>query len=349
MEQNQREKRQGIRREKVRRRAFIFLWVLVVLGLCLLLEYRFHFLRRIGKEKDYLIGPGESRFSFDGQETLLVSGELLYYSDLNRAEALCSYNLKTKEVQVLEQTKGVLKKTGTGMYYVTEAVVYRLEGETLSVLSPVPEGGSEFVDFYEGRLYCLTAGEKPEKAGEGELRDRRSIYIQEPVSLNGLQLLYQTDNAVTIRDAVLVHQRLYVMADDGIYAIEPLSGETIKLSGLCSFHCVSDGVHIVFEGTDEGKKELHYYEIVPDGQIVKRTDDAGVGAVYQGKLYYNSSGLRVCDLTVADGESSLLGEVPLMCFMTVSAQGVFLRDCLQNSIWFYDLDSGEKECIIPQK
>lgn len=98
---------------------------------------------------------------------------------------------------------------------------------------------------------------------------------------------------------------------------------------------------------------MHYYEIMPDGQIVKRTNDAGVGAIYQGKLYYNSSGnssgLRVCDLTVTDGESRLLGEAPFMCFMTVSAQGVFSRDCPQKSIWFYHLDSGEMECIISQK
>ncbi len=291
------EKRQELKQEKARRRAFVFLWVLVALGLCLLLEYRFHFLRRIGEEKDSIIGPGESRFSFDRQETLLVSGELLYYSDLTRAEALCSYNLETKEIRVLEQTRGVLKGTGTGMYYVTEAVVYRFEGETLSVLSPVPEGKPEFVDFYEGRLYWLAAGEngeKAEKKEEREQQDRRSIYIQEAGDSNNLRLFYQAEDAVTIRDVVLVHQKLYVMADDGIYAIEPLSGEAIKLSGLYGFRCVSDGVHIVFEGTDEGKKELRYYEIMPDGQIVKRTDDAGVGAVYQGKLYYNSSGLRVC-------------------------------------------------------
>lgn len=348
MEQNQMEKSQELKQGKARRRAFVFLWVLVALGLCLLLEYRFHFFRR----KDYFIGPGESGFSFEDQETLLVSGELLYYSDLNRAEALCSYNLKTKEIRVLEQTRGVLKGTGTGMYYVTEAVVYRLEGETLSVLSRIPEGKPEFVDFYEGRLYWLAAGEngkKTEKKEEREQQDRRSIYIQEAGDSNNLRLFYQAEDAVTIRDVVLVQQRLYVMADDGIYAIEPLSGEATKLSGLYGFHCVSDGVHIVFEGTDEEKKELRYYEIMPDGQIVKRTDDAGVGAVYQGKLYYNSSGLRVCDLTVADGESSLLAEAPWMCFMAVSAQGVFSRDCPQKSIWFYDLDSGEKECIIPQE
>lgn len=332
------------RTEKIRRISWIFLWIMVVLGLLLLLEYRFHFLKNMRKEKDDIIGPCGSRFSLVKQETLLVSGELLYYSDLKQEESLCSYNLKTKEIQLLEQTKGVLKRTGTGIYYITEFIVYRIEDGMLFEVCPVPESRMRFVDFYENRSYWLATEEEE----DAEWR-RRKIYIQEPVSQDAWRLLYQTEDAtVTIRDAVMAHQKLYVMADDGIYAVETISGKAEKLSDLYSIRCISDGIHVVFEGFEREKKNL-YYEILPDGQIIKRTNGAGVAAIYQEKLYYKSEGLKVCDLTAMERESELPFETPSMYSMEVCGQGIFSRDYPYNNIWFCDLKDGRKACIIPQK
>ena len=61
------------------------------------------------------------------QGRVAVADGRLYYCDLRRENALCSYDLETKEIRRIEETEGVLKKTGTGVYYIAENVVYRME------------------------------------------------------------------------------------------------------------------------------------------------------------------------------------------------------------------------------
>lgn len=337
-----------LKREKRRRCFAIILWSIVGISLFAAVGYKIY-----RKEWKQYWNPAvddkcKDNFTVYGQENLAVSDELLYYCDLNRENALCSYHLKTKEVKILKQKAGALKKTGSGIYYITDSVVYQISGEELCFVCNIPAEGFSFIDFYESVVYWTAKERGTDETKTDSPVLQHSIYMQNVAGENEPRLLSRSEGMVY--DVVLAQQNIYVMTRNGVYELESATGEMTKLSDSYSTKFYSDGIHILFEGFDEEGKS--YYEILQNGQIKKQTVHTGsVATVFQEYLYYiDDDGVKVCDLKAVIVQEELLFEVPGRPWyrMEVCEQGIILRDSVLNHIWFCDLNSGVTDCMILQ-
>jgi len=335
------------RKGKLHRLLLVLLWALVAAGGLVLIGYGIY-KRTVEGENNRTI-QNERDFEMMNQDTLIVSGDMLYYVDLTKEKALCSYNLETQETTPFVQAQGSLLRTGAGIYYVTDSIVYRIQDGIATEVCFVPKEEEEFVAYCDGTMYWVVRESGLKSEEEAPYCPRRYLYAKAIENGGVSELLFETKNA--IRDVVCVEQRIYVMTEDGIYVIEISSNEVKKLSDLYSLKCVSDGVRIVFEGHEENSADS-LYEILPDGKIEKHiTDYESEMALFQGKLYYEGGNcLKVYDLVGDAGKSNVVCELPPRRWygMEVWEKGVFLRDYATNDIWFYDFESGVAECIIKQ-
>ncbi len=336
------------KREKRRRGFAIILWGLVGISLFIVIGYRMY-----GKEWKQYWNPVvddkcNDNFTVYEQENLAVSGDFLYYCDLNRETALCSYNLKTKEIEVLKQRAGALKKTGTGIYYITDSTVYRISGEGLRLVCDIPAKGFDFIDFYENVVYWTGKERGTDETKKDLPVLQYSIYMQNVAGENEPELIFQSEDMVY--DIVLVQQNIYVMTENAICKIESGTGEMKKLPDIYGVKFYTNGSRTLFEGSDEDGKG--YYEILQDGAIKKLTLHTGsVAAVFQECLYYiDEVGLKACDLKAETVQEKLLFKMPGRSWyqMEVCEQWVILRDAALNHIWFCDLKSGATEDMILQ-
>lgn len=354
------EQEESLKSEKTHRRICILLWVLVGISLIAVIGCRYEevWKKFLYPYRDQIIGSRD--FFIDGQESLVVSGGLLYYCDVSNY-ALCSYNLETKEIRILEEKAGVLKKTGTGIYYTADFEVYRVFGGALSFVYRIPAdvmNGVKFIDIDKDAAYWIESKLQPEtgETGEKEGLPCSFVYFGNITGENEPKLLFQTEGIV--RDAVFVHRNIYVMTQNGVYKVEPETGETAKLSDLHGRKFCFDETHIVFQEYSKDEDERNYYEILPDGKIKELAVCTGyVGdksaAVVQGKLYYiDNDWLRVCDLTAEKIQEEPLFELKLSArWLEMYEQEVILRQhlgCGAGDIWVCDLESGVKECVIEQ-
>ena len=94
-------------------------------------------------------------FHYYGQKNLVVSDGWMYYCDVLRENALCGYHPETKQIQIIEEAEGVLKKKGTGVYYIVGNVVYRIEDTQLSEVHRIPAERFSFVDCYKDTVYWI--------------------------------------------------------------------------------------------------------------------------------------------------------------------------------------------------
>lgn len=97
-------------------------------------------------------------FTTYAQANIASSGDFLYYCDVQKDHALCSYNLKTNETQLLLEKMNELRQTGSGVYCIVNRELYQITDTSVQKLSDISDSSFDFIDvaYYKERIYTLT-------------------------------------------------------------------------------------------------------------------------------------------------------------------------------------------------
>lgn len=323
----------------------LLLWsiigVVVLLCLAFILEYYTDFNQTDG-ERDL--------FTLSGQENLAVSDGRLYYCDVLKENALCSYHLETKEILMIEEAEGKLKKTGTGVYYIVENAVYRIVEDDLLELFRIPAKNFTFIDCCGDIVYWI-ARETKAKEKEESSYTLEYLYAQKISSETEPKLLFHQEDE-DVRDAVVARDCIYLMTDKGIYCTEPGKEELKKISDYSGLKFYGDGICIFIKEKADTAKE-GYFEVTPEGQLKRLTGRSGLTAtIFEGEIYYPwNNYLWKKNLGKEEEQEYMLAELPGYAWYAMEAyeEGVFMRGYLSYDIWYYDISSDTSECIIKQR
>lgn len=299
--------------------------------------------------EDYFHAEGVwDTFKIYEQGRLAVSDGRLYYCDLRRENALYSYDLETKEIRLIEEAEGVLKKTGTGVYYIVENVVYRIEKEALTEVYRIPAEKFTFIDCYQGTVYWIAREKRPEDKDWYRLA---YLYAQTCFGESEPRLLFHKEEE-DINDAVIARDSLYLMTEEGIYCTEPGKDKWNKISEENGSEFFGDATCVLLKAHPDETGEA-FYEVTPEGQLERRTSDSGsTVALHEGVLYYpHTNGLYKKSLGAEEAQEAFLTEVPEEVWYMMEAYegGVFMRGYLSCDIWQYDAATGTISCVIKQR
>ena len=288
-------------------------------------------------------------FHLYGQEGIAVADGRLYYCDVLRGNALCSYRLETKETRFIEEAEGVIEKTGTGVYYIVENVVYRIKEDDLVELCQIPSKKFTFIDCYEDAVYWIGREKKSEDKGN----DRYTleyVYKKELSRETEPKLLFHRKEE-DIRDAVIAKDCLYLMTDQGIYRTGPEKEELKKISEISGLEFLGDDTCVFIEESLNGKREC-YYEVTPEGESKRLTENSGnTATLFETELYYPwGNQLYKVSLGREEVQEVPIPKVPdyFWCVMEAYEGGVFMRVYLSYDIWHYDAGTGAVACVIKQ-
>lgn len=281
------------------------------------------------------------------QGRIAVADGRLYYCDLRRENALCSYDLETKEIRRIEETEGVLKKTGTGVYYIAENVVYRMEKEALTEVCRIPAEKFTFIDCYQGTVYWIAREKRPE---DKERYGLTYLYAQKCSGESEPRLLFHEEEE-EIKDAVIAGDSLYLMANEGIYCAEPTEGVWNKISEQSGTEFFGDATCVLIKTSPDGLGEA-FYEVTPEGTLERRTSKSGSAvALFEDVLYYaGTNKLYQKKQGEKDASEVFLAEIPEEVWYMMEAYegGVFMRGYLSCDIWQYDAVTDTFTCVIKQ-
>lgn len=297
--------------------------------------------------KDSTVGIKDDAFLLLGQEEVILYDGYIYYCDLTKERALCRYHLETKETQMIKKGEGILKKTSTGVYYFSDSILFRICGDELNRIWEFSEKNTKFVDVCEEDIYYVMREQMNDDGGEGNSRIQWSVCMQSLTEDETPKKLFSVAEA--IRDVVIKNSIAYVITKSGVYSVNA-EGETVKLCETMARHFFCDGDTLLFDVVETDGEV--YYEILFDGTVNRYMKKRGdPNAVFDGTLYYlYESWLWSKELEATSDvkKVSKLPGYPWLC-MDISEKGIVIRQYLQYNIWFYDFETGNIECVIPQK
>ncbi len=299
--------------------------------------------------RDWFRADGERNlFHYYGQENMVVSDGWLYYCDVLRKNALCRYHPEAKQIQTIEEAEGVLKKTGTGVYYIVGNVVYRIEDTQLTEVQRIPAERFSFVDCYKDTVYWIEREKEPEE--KDDIYDLEYVYAQTCSGEAEPKLLFhQTEE--DIRDVVIARACLYLMTSKGIYRTEPGKDEWEKITENSGLKFYGDDTCVIIKTKKDSEGE-GWYEVTPEGQLKRQTAHYGLTvALHEGEIFYPSGGRLYKENLGKEGEEEVLfTELPDYPWdvMEVYEGGIFLRGYLCYDIWNYDFATNTFACIIKQ-
>ena len=290
-------------------------------------------------------------FTTNAQANLVSTGDFLYYCDINKNKALCRYNLKTRETQLLFEQAGELKQTITSIYYIVNREVYRITDNSVQKLYTVPDSCFDFIGADGGAIYWISYDNPDSGNLERVSSPAYKLWRASPTDETSPEVLWE-QNETGIRDAVYYRERIYMLTDNGIYCTFPDSKKTEKLSDFTADCFVYNEAFLLFRhATDDST--CGYHEITEDHQILQRSAVVGsVATICNETLYYPSAGV-LWSVDLSSKERNRKSELQLPGYpwsaIQAASPGVFLRSYLTADIWLYDFETQSFVCILPQQ
>lgn len=316
---------------------FVFLAILCII----------HVLPHQRKSRDGYKTP----FTTNAQANIASSGDYMYYCNVRQNKALCCYNLKTQKTQILLEEIGELKQTITAIYYIANQEVYQISDNTIQKVYSIPNSDFYFVDVVNESVYWISYDSTESEKSSITSPSMYRLYQKNPTNDAPPEVLWEQSEAC-ICDAVYYHERIYMLTDHGIYYTLPDSKETKKISDFAADCFVYNDAFLLFKHAS-GDSMQGYYEITEDLQTQQKSAVIGpVESVYNETLYYPfSETLWSINLFSEERNRNYEGHLPGYPWSAIKAtvSGVFLRCYLTADILFYEFETGNINCIVPQQ
>ncbi len=293
----------------------------------------------------------QTPFTTNTQANIVSSGDFLYYCDVRQNKALCSYNLKTQKIQCLLKKAGELKQTTTAIYYIANQEIYLIDDNTIQKIYSVPNRNFDFIDIVNGSVYWISYDRIETTENNITSAPVYKLCLSNPTDNTLPKILWEQDD-VRIRDAVYFQEHIYTLTDQGIYRTQTDSQKTEKISDFNAEHIIYSEAFLLFKHAS-GDSMHGYYEITKDFQTRQKSAVIGsVATIYGETLYYPfSETLWSVNLSSEERTRNNEGQLPGYPWSAIhaTASGVFLRCHLTADIWFYEFETKELNCIIPQQ
>lgn len=293
----------------------------------------------------------QTPFATNAQANIVSCGDFLYFCDVRQNKALCSYNLKTQKTQLLLEKTGELKQTTTAIYYIAGQELYRITGTSLQKIYSIPSLNFEFIDIVNGSVYWISYDSIEAAENDTPPASGYTLCRINPSDMVLPETLWE-QNKTRIRDAVYYQERIYILTDQGVYCTHPDRKETEKISDFEADCFIYNDAFLLFKLVSDNS--VHgYHEITADLQTLQKSTVAGsVATVYNETLYYPSAEtLWSVDLSIEEPNRTMEKQLPGYPWSAIhaTAPGVFLREYMTANIWFYEFETGNFDCIIPQQ